>query len=137
MPALAGSGTYSAESRRISGGCTGLRGESVKVTSRVADQLRSPNGFDVAQFGPRSDVPVGDSIMIADRLELLRLAIVAVLSVGLASDVVEVSACLARLAALSASFTAAAAQLRTHVLNNYTNLSTPAARGIMLSLIHI
>ena len=77
-------------------------GESVNVTSRVADQLRSLSGFDVAQFGPRSDVPVGDSIMIADRLEVLRSAILAVLSVGLASDVGDGTACLARVAALSA-----------------------------------
>ena len=102
-------------------------GESVNVTSRVADQLRSLSGFGVAQFGLRSDVPVGDSIVIADRLELLGSAIVAVLSVGLASDVGDHSVCLARVAPLFASFTAVAAQCRTHVLNNYTNLSTPAA----------
>ena len=52
--------------------------ESVNVTARVADQLRSLNGFDVALFGPRSDVPVGDSIMITECLELLRSAIAAV-----------------------------------------------------------
>ena len=83
-------------------------GESVNVTARVADQLRSRSGFDVAQLEPRSDVPVGDSMMIADRLELLRSAIVAVLSVGLSSGVSDDSACLARVAALSASFTAVA-----------------------------
>ena len=62
-------------------------GESVNFNPRVADQLRSVRGFDVAQFGSRSGVPVCDSIMIADRLELLRSAIVAVSSVGLSSDV--------------------------------------------------
>ena len=92
-------------------------GKSVNVTSRVAGQLRSLSCFDMAQFGPRSDMPVGDSIMIADRLELLRSAIVAVLSVGLASDVGDDSACLAQVVARSTSFTAVAAQLRTYVLS--------------------
>ncbi len=110
--------------------------ESVNVTPRVADQLRSLSGFDVAQFGPRSDVPVADSIMIDDHLELLRSAIVAAFSAGLASDVSDDSACLARVAALSASSTAVAAYLRTHVLINYTNLSTPAARGVICDMIN-
>ena len=111
-------------------------GEPVKVTSRVTDQLRSLSGFDVAQFGPRSDVPVSDSIMTADRLELFRSAIVAVLSIGLASGVGDDSACLARVAALCASFTAAAAELRAHILKNYTNLSTSAARGVICDMVN-
>ena len=110
--------------------------ESVTVTTRVADQLRSLSGFDVAQFGPRSDVPVGDSMMIADCLELLRSASVAVLSVGLSSGVSDGSSCLARVAALNVSFTAVATQLRTHILINYTNLSTPAARGTMCEMVN-
>ena len=81
-------------------------------------------------------MPVGDSILIADRLELLRSAIVVVLSMGHASGVGDDRACLARVEALSASFTAAAAQFRTHILTNYTNLSTPAARGVMCDMVN-
>ena len=44
--------------------------------------------------------------------------------------------CLARVAAFSASFTVVAAQLRTRILNNYTNLSTPAARGVMCDMVN-
>ena len=83
-------------------------GESVDVTSRVADQPRSAIGFDVAQCEPPSDLPVGDSIAIADRLELRRSAIVAVPSIGVASGVDDGRACLAWVEVLSASFTAAA-----------------------------
>ena len=74
--------------------------------------------------------------MIADRLELLRSAIVPVLSIGLASGVGDDSSCLARVAALSASFTAVAAQLRTHILNNYASLSTPATQGVMCDIVN-
>ena len=109
--------------------------ESVNVTSRVADQLRSLSCCDVAKFGPHSKEPVGNSIMIAERLELLRSPNVAVLSVGLAFDVGDDSACPARVAALSAFFTAVAAPLRTHVLNNYTNLYTPAVGGVMCATV--
>ena len=90
----------------------------------------------MAQFGPRSDVPVADSIMIDDHLELLRSAIVAAFSAGLASDVSDDSAYLARVAALIASFTAVAAQRRAHVLNNYTNLSAPTAWAVMRDMVN-
>ena len=104
---------------------------SVNVTSRVADQLRSLSCCDVAKFGPHSKEPVGNSITIADCLELRRSPIVTVLSVGLGSDVGDDSACPAQVAAISPSFTTVAAPLRTHVFNDYTNLYTPAVGGVM------
>ena len=135
-PALTDSGTKFARFGESPTDIQAFVGESVNVTALGHNQLRSLSGFDVAQFGPRSDVPVGDSILIADRLELLRSAILTVLSAGLSSDVVDDSAGLARVAALCASFTAVVAQRRTYIFNNYTNLSTPAARGVMCDMVN-
>ena len=62
-------------------------GEGVHVTARVAAQLRSLSDFDVAQYGPRSHGDFIPDIMITDRLECLRSALVAILTIGLSSDI--------------------------------------------------
>ena len=54
-------------------------GKVIHVTSNVASQLRPLNSFDVGAYGPRVDGPIGHSFMVADRLDLLRLAVVAIL----------------------------------------------------------
>ena len=58
-------------------------GEAIHVSANVASQLRSFSSFDVGAYGPRVDGPIGHSLMVADRLKLLRLAVVEILSVGL------------------------------------------------------
>ena len=55
-------------------------GEAIHVTANVASQLRSFSSFDVGAYGPRVNGPIGHSLMVADRLDLLRLAVVAILS---------------------------------------------------------
>ena len=53
-------------------------GEAIHVTANVASQLRLFSSFDVGAYGPRVDGPIGHSLMVADRLDLLRLAVVAI-----------------------------------------------------------
>ena len=88
------------------------------MTARVAAQLRSLSDFDVAQYGPRSHGDFIPDIMIADRLECLRSALVAILTIGLSSDIADDVPCLQRVNTISESFTSAAASLRTHTLCN-------------------
>ena len=54
-------------------------GEAIHVTANVASQLRYFSSFDVGAYGPRVDGPIGHSLMVADRLDLLRLAVVSIL----------------------------------------------------------
>ena len=56
-------------------------GESVNVAARVAGQLRSISDFEVTQFDPRTDGAPEGCLMVADRLELVRSALIGVLSV--------------------------------------------------------
>ncbi|MEO9587540.1 MAG: hypothetical protein ABJG23_09175 [Marinobacter sp.] len=59
-------------------------GESFNVTARVATQLRSVNVFDVTHFGPCTNGPPDGCLTVAGRLELARLALIWVFSVGVA-----------------------------------------------------
>ena len=74
-------------------------GEAIHVTANVASQRRSFSSFDVGAYGPRVDGPIGHSLMVADRLDVLRLAVVAILSVGLSPGVADDLPCLARVKA--------------------------------------
>ena len=69
-------------------------GDGVHVTVRVAAQFRSLSDFDVAQYGPRSHGDFISDIMIADHLECLRSALVAILTIGLTSEVADDVPCL-------------------------------------------
>jgi len=111
-------------------------GEGVHVTARVAAQLRSLSDFDVAQYGPRSHGDFIPDIMIADRLECLRSALVAILTIGLSSDIADDVPCLQRVNTISESFTSAAASLRTHTLCNMGHLSSRAARRVMSDMVN-
>ena len=51
--------------------------EAIRVTANVASQLWPFRSFGVRTYGPRVDRPTGHSLMVADRLDLLRLAVVA------------------------------------------------------------
>ena len=64
-------------------------GEDIHVKANVASQLRFFSSFDVGAYGSRVDGPIGHSLMVADRLDLLRLAVVAILSVGLSPGVAD------------------------------------------------
>ena len=63
--------------------------------------------------------------MTADRLQILRSAIVEVLSVVLSADTSDVLPCLDRVSALSASFTSSASDFCTHTICNMSHLSSP------------
>lgn len=73
---------------------------------------------------------------IADRLELVRSALVGVLSVGLSQTAEADPPCPERLAPLSATFTAASADVRTHTLCNYTSLSSAKGKRVMCDMVN-
>ena len=111
-------------------------GEAIHVTANVASQLRSFSFFDVGAYGPRVDGPIGHSLMVADRLDLLRLAVVAILSVGLSPGVADDLLCLARVNALGDAFTVAVMGLRAHTFSNYSMLSVPEAHGVLCDMVN-
>ena len=93
-------------------------GESVEVTAGVAAHLRAVTNVDVGVYGPRADRSVDHLVFVADRLDLLLQAPMAVLTVGLSADVADDRACLDRQAPVDVSFTSAAASLRRHTLSS-------------------
>ena len=111
-------------------------GEAIHVTASVASQLRSFSSFDVGAYGPRVDGPIGHSLMVADRLDLLRLAVVAILSVGLSPGVADDLPCLARVNALGDAFTVAVMGLRAHTFSNYSMLSVPEAHAVLCDMVN-
>ena len=62
------------------GGIQAFVGESFNVTAWVDAQLRSVSAFDVTQFGPRMDRAPDCCLVVADRPELVRSALLWVLS---------------------------------------------------------
>ena len=93
-------------------------GEATHVTANVASQLRSFSSVDVGAYGPRVEGPIGQSIMVADRLDLLRLAVVAILSVGFSPGVDDDLPRLARVNSLGDAFTVAIMGPRAHTFSN-------------------
>ena len=61
-------------------------GEAINVTTPVATELRAISDFDVRAHGPRAEGMVDHLLMVADRLDFLHQALVAVLSVGVSLD---------------------------------------------------
>ncbi|MEP5245426.1 MAG: hypothetical protein ABJ111_00040, partial [Alphaproteobacteria bacterium] len=111
-------------------------GESVNVAARVAAQLRSLGDFDVTQFGPRTDEAPDGCLMVADRLELVRSALIGVLSVLLSPSAAADRPYLERLAPLSSAVSSASADLRTQTLCNYASLSNAKARSVMCEMVN-
>ena len=111
-------------------------GESIDVTAGVAAQLRDVSNFDVSMYGPRADRPVDHLVFVADRLDLLRQALMAVLTVGLSADVADDRACLDRLAPVDVSFTSAAAGLRRHTLSSILLRYGSASRAVMSDMVN-
>ena len=75
------------------------------MTANVASQRRTFSSFDDRAYGPRVDGSIEHSLMVGDRLDLLRLAVVAILSVGLSPGVTDDLPCLARVNALGPACT--------------------------------
>ena len=111
-------------------------GKAVNVTTSVATQLRAISDFDVRAYGPRAEGMVDPRLMVADLLDFLRQAHVAVLSVGFSLDSDSDRHCRERMATIDAAFTSASADLRRHTLSNIILLSGPAARAVMSEMVN-
>ena len=72
--------------------------------------------------------------MVADRLDLLRQALMVVLTVRISADVADDRACPDRLA--DASFTSAAAGLRRHTLSKILLIYDSAVRAVMSEVVN-
>ena len=110
--------------------------EVIHMTANFTSQLRSFSSFDVAAYGARLDGPIGHSLIVSDRLDLLRLAVVAILSVDLSPGVADDLPCLARVNALGDAFTVAVMGLRAHTFSNYSMLSVPNAHAVLYDMIN-
>ena len=106
------------------------------MTANVASQLRCFSSFDVGAYRPHVDGPIGHSLMAADRLDLLRLAVVAILSVGLSPGVADDLPCLARVNALGDAFTVTVMGLRAHTFSNYRMLSVAEAHAVLCDMVN-
>ena len=82
------------------------------------------------------DGPIGHPLMVDNRLDLLRLAVVSILSVGLSPGIAGDLPCLARVNALGDAFSVAVMSLRVHTFRNYSMLSIPAAHGVLCDMIN-
>ena len=106
------------------------------MRANVASQLRSFSSFDVEAYGPRVDRPNGHSLVVADRLDLLRLAVAAILFVGLSPGVADDLPCLARVSALGNAFTVAVMGLRAHTFSNYSMPSVPESHAVLCDMVN-
>ena len=106
------------------------------MTANVASQLQSFSSFDVGAYGPRVDGPIGHSLMVSDRLDLLRLAIVAILHVGPSPGLADDVPCLARVHALGDAFTVAVMDLRAHTFSNYGMLPVLDAYAVLCDMVN-
>ena len=107
-------------------------GKTIHLTAKVDNQLRSLSKFDVGLYGPRVNGAVEALLMVADRLDLLRLAVVAVLSVGHSPEISDDRLWLDRVSVLSYAFAAVVYKLRSHNICNYGVLANDWARHVMI-----
>ena len=110
--------------------------EAVNVTTAVATQLRAISDFDVRAYGPRAEGMVDHLLMVAEPLDFLRHALVAVLSVGFSLDSDGDRRCRERVATIDAAFTSASVDLRRHTLSDIILLSGCAARAVMSEMVN-
>ena len=97
-----------------------MLGDVLEVTPAVTQQLRSLGGFEILGFRPRMDGGFNDrDVPVADRFDLLRQALGAILSLGLKDTVAADALCLTRTHKLGACFVDASTSLRAHVLKCY------------------
>ena len=111
-------------------------GEAVNATTSVAIQPRAIIDFDVRAYGPREEGIFDHLLMVADRLNFLRQALVAVLSVRFSLDSDGDRHCRERVATIDAAFTSASADLRRHTQSNIILLSVSAARAAMSVMVN-
>ena len=111
-------------------------GEAIHVTARVDDQFRSLSKFDVGLYEPRVDGVVEALLVVADRLDLLRLAVVAVLSIGLSPEISDDRLCLDQVSVLSDALAAVVYKLRSHTLCNLGMLANDGARCVMIDMVN-
>ena len=74
--------------------------------------------------------------MIADRLDLLRCSVVAILSVSISPGVADDLPCLARVNSLGEELAVAVMSLRAHTSSNYSMLSVPDAHAVLCGMVH-
>ena len=96
-------------------------GEDVNLTTSVATQRRAISDFDVGAYRPRAEGMVEHLLMVADRLQFLRHALVAVLSGGFSLDSDGDRHCRQRVATIDAAFTTASDDLRRHTQTKPSN----------------
>ena len=106
------------------------------MTANVASQIRFFISFDVGAYGPRVDGPIGHSLMVADHVDLLRLAFVAIFSVGVSPGVADDLPCLTRANAVGDAFTVAVMGLRAHTFCSYSMLSLPEAHAVLYDTVN-
>ena len=106
------------------------------MTAHVASQLRSFSSFDVGACEPRVDGPTGHSLMVVDRFDPLRLAVVAILFVGLSPGVADDFPCLARVNALGDAFMVAVMGLHAHTFSNYSMLSVLEVHAVLCDMVN-
>ena len=111
-------------------------GEAIHVTANVESQRRFFSSFDVGAYGPRVDGSIGLSLMVADRLNLLRLEVDAILSVDLSLGVADDFPCLARVNAFGDAFTVAVMGLRAHAFSNYSMLSVLEEHAVLCDMVN-
>ena len=70
------------------------------------------------------DGPIGHSLMVVDRLDLLILAVVTIFSVGLSPGVADDLPCLAYMG------------LRAHTFSNYSTLSIPESNAVLCDMVN-
>ena len=109
-------------------------GKAIHVTAKVDDQLHSLSKFDVGLYGLRVDGVVEALLMVANRLDFLRLAVVDKLSVGLSPDISDDRLWLDRVSVLSDAFAAIVYKLRSHTCCNYGMLANDGARRVMIDM---
>ena len=106
------------------------------MTEKADDQPRSLSKFDLGLYGPRVNGAVEALLMVADRLDLLRLAVVAVLSVGHSPEISDDRLWLDRVSVLSYAFAAVVYKLRSHTLCNLGMLANDGARCVMIDMVN-
>ena len=111
-------------------------GEAIHVTANVASQLRFFSTFDVGTHRSRVDGPIGHSLMIADRRNLLRLAFLAILSVGTSPRVAGNLSSLAQMNVLGDAFMVTVTGLRAHIFSTYSMISVPEAHVVLCDIVN-
>ena len=118
---------------RLGGGYRVLRRRG---RQRHDTQLYAISDYDVRAYGPRAVGMVDHLLMVADRLDFLRQALVAVLSVRFSLDSDGDRHCRERVATTDTAFISASADLRRRTLSNIILLSGSAARADMSEMVN-